>query len=133
MKKALFLKILIPVIAILCIAGTPSGKLIYQDKGLSVEEYNKTVNIKDTTVLVYFFADWCVPCVKLKPVMEELKKENPGVRIIKLDVDDNPQVSLHFEINTLPLFHIYKNGKQVWSNNTFMNKSVLQAKISQYK
>lgn len=133
MKRILFLKFIIPVFAIIFIAGTSQRKLTYQDNGLSIYEFNKIVNVKDTAVLVYFFADWCVPCVKLKPIMEELKQENPGTKIIKLDVDDHPRVSLHFEINTLPLFHIYKNGKQVWANNSFMNKNGLQAKITQYK
>jgi thioredoxin 1 len=132
MAKISYLKIVVPVLLILCISGTPK-KTGSQDNGLTIEEYFKKVQVKDTAVLVYFYADWCVPCIKLKPVMEELEKENPQAKIIKLDVDPNPQIAIHFEINTLPLFILYKNGKRVWSNNTYMNKPALQEKLKLYR
>lgn len=106
---------------------------VHQDEGLTMEDYSKKVTAKDTAVLVYFNADWCVPCVKLKPVIAELEKENPKTKFLKLDVDANPKVALHFEINTLPLFFIYKNGKQVWTNNTYLSKKDLQGKLTYYR
>ena len=117
---------------------TAVGKIKAQDENnfqdLTVEEFFKKVNIKDTCVFVYFNADWCVPCVKLKPVIKELEKEHHGkIKFLKLDVDKNPNVALHFEINTLPYFIIYKRSKQVWSNNTFMSKEKLSAKLNQYQ
>jgi thioredoxin len=105
-----------------------------QDEGLSVGDYLKKVNKNEKTVLVYFYADWCVPCIKLRPVMTELEKEESDkIEILKLDVDKNPEVSLHLEINTLPLFIMYKNGKQIWSNNSSMSKQDLSSKINFYK
>lgn len=127
LKLVLFLLLLIPGI----------GKISAQEshfQDLSVEEFFKKVNIKDTSVFVYFNADWCVPCVKLKPVIKELEKEYQGkIKFLILDVDKNPQVSLHFEINTLPYFSIYKNSKEVWHKNIFISKEKLAAALNQYK
>ena len=114
--------------------GNIQGQNKSDIEDLTVEDFFKKVNIRDTSVFVYFYADWCVPCVKLKPVIAELEKEYKGkIKFLKLDVDENPKVSLHFEINTLPFFIIYKNSKQVWNNNTFMSKEKLSAKLNQYR
>jgi thioredoxin 1 len=105
-----------------------------QVENLSVEDYNKRVAATDKIVLVYFNADWCVPCIKLKPVMEQITvEERTSTNVLSIDVDKNPEISKHFEINTLPLFIIYKNGKKVWENNTAISKSDIKAKIDMYK
>jgi thioredoxin len=134
MTRTSLLKFFVPLLLLIVIIAMIPRQDKKQDVGLTVEEYFKKVNIKDTAVFVYFYADWCVPCVKLKPVMGELEKEYTGkIKFLKLDVDDNPAISLHFEINTLPLFFIYKNSKKVWTNNTYMNKQDLSARLDFYK
>ncbi len=133
MTRSMFLKLFF-LLALLSGVGNIRGQNESHFQDLTVEEFFRKVNIKDTCVLVYFYADWCVPCVKLKPIMAELEKEYYGkIKFLQLDVDKNPKVSLSFEINTLPLFTIYKNSKQVWTNNTFMVKEKLSAKLSQYQ
>jgi len=105
-----------------------------QDEGLSVDAFQKKINGTDKVVLVYFNADWCIPCVKLKPSIEQIKtEEKDGVLVMDLDVDKNPALGLHFEINTLPLFIIYKNGKKMWENNTALTKADLVKKLGIYK
>lgn len=128
--KNILLKLTVPAFILLGLISISFNK--QQENGLSVDEYFKKVTTKDSVVLVYFNADWCVPCIKLKPVISELEKENPAVKVLKLDVDANPKIAQHFEINTLPLFFIYKNGKQVWTNNTYMSKKDLQDKLRFY-
>jgi len=105
-----------------------------QDDGMSVEDFLKKTENKEKIVLAYFKADWCAPCVKLKPVMEQLEtEEKEKVEILIIDTDANKKIAQHFEINTLPLFHIYKNGKKVWENNTAMGKADIQKKLALYK
>lgn len=105
-----------------------------QVENLSVEDYNKRINVTGKIVLVYFNADWCMPCQKLKPVMEQITaEEKMSTDVLSIDVDRNPEISKHFEINTLPLFIIYKNGKKVWENNTALSKPDIKAKIEMYK
>jgi thioredoxin 1 len=75
-----------------------------------------------------------VPCIKLKPVIEQLEAEEKDKAIfIKINVDDNPEIATHFEINTLPLFYIYRNGKIAWQYSGIQTKKELADKIALYK
>lgn len=114
----------------LILAYLPERDKNNQDNGLTVEDYLKKVNKKDKMVFVYFNADWCVPCIKLKPVMEQLETEEQArIEMLKLDVDDNPKVSTYLEINSLPLFIIYKNGKSIWTHTGMLSKDDLKYQI----
>src|ERR1051325_1686503 len=122
-----YFKLIIISIFVLAIsfAFTKSNNSSYkQDDGMSIEEYTRKTENKEKIVLVYFSADWCKPCVKMKSIVEQLEKEEKDkMEVLNIDVDNNPRIALHFEINTLPLFYIYKDGKKKWENNTFMNKA----------
>lgn len=132
--KALKISALLLALVTLVFAFTYKSGTSKQDDGMSVEEFLKKTENKEKIVLAYFKADWCVPCIKLKPVMEQLVTENKEkVEIVVIDTDANKKLAQHFEINTLPLFHIYKNGKKVWENNTSLSKADIQKKLDLYK
>ena len=95
------------------IAQVNHSKLKHDSVGLNVDAYYAKVYKKEN-VLVYFSADWCVPCIKLKPTIKQIEEEEKErVEVLNLDVDENPKIATYFEINTLPLFILYKNGKKV--------------------
>jgi thioredoxin 1 len=101
-----------------------------QNGGMSVKEFMQKVNNNEKLVFVYFHADWCVPCIKLKPAMDQMEiDEKQKMVLLKIDVDENPQVAIHFEINALPLFMIYKKGKAVWTHNGLLTKDALEYQI----
>ncbi len=62
-------------------------------------------------VLVDFYADWCGPCQRLAPVLEELAAETPGVKIVKVNVDDNPQLAGAFGVQSIPSLMVFKHGR----------------------
>lgn len=64
-------------------------------------------------VVVDFFAQWCGPCKKIAPYIEELSKEFPGVSFLKVDVDELPDVAGAEGISAMPTFRFYKNGQKV--------------------
>lgn len=114
--------------------ATNHNNRIQDEKGMSVDRYKKRVSNKEKIVLVYFYADWCVPCIKLKPEILSLEIESKEFcNILKIDVDQNPLIAEYFEINTLPMFVIYKNGNKAWENIGFLTKFQIQSKIELYK
>lgn len=105
-----------------------------EEKGLTLEQYNEKIANKEKIVLVYFNADWCVPCIKLKPVIEQIEtEEKEKAVVLKLNVDDNKDIATHFEINTLPQFYLYRNGKIAWQFTGILTKKELSDKINLYK
>jgi thioredoxin 1 len=65
-------------------------------------------------VLVDFWAEWCGPCKMVGPVLDELAKEYNGkIRIAKVNVDENQQVSVDFHIRSIPTLLFFKNGQMV--------------------
>ncbi|MBS0243265.1 MAG: thioredoxin [Proteobacteria bacterium] len=63
-------------------------------------------------VVVDFFAEWCGPCKAMAPALDALAKEMEGkVKIVKLDVDQNPNVTQQFGIQAMPTLKIFKGGK----------------------
>lgn len=67
----------------------------------------------DKLVAVDFTATWCPPCRRIGPVFESMAEDNEGVVFIKVDVDDNSETSEACEINCMPTFQFYKNGKKL--------------------
>jgi len=65
-------------------------------------------------VLVDFWAEWCVPCKRVAPVVEDLAREFSGrVRMVKLDVDKNPKVAAKYSIRSIPTLMVFKAGEAV--------------------
>ena len=111
-----------------------SVKLKQDQKGMSVEDFQKKVANKNKVFLIYFHASWCVPCIKLKPEILELENETKAYcEILNIDVDENPKLGEYFEINTLPLLMIFKDGKKSWENAGSLTKNQLLEKINLYK
>jgi thioredoxin 1 len=82
-------------------------------KKLSTSEFDSFIN-SDKPVLVDFWADWCMPCRMMAPVMEELAKAYSGKALFgKVNVDENPQISSRYGIMSIPHFLIFKNGTRV--------------------
>lgn len=83
-------------------------------------------------VLVDFTASWCGPCKALAPILETLAEENAGkVRVLKLDVDANPETALRYNIRSVPTLFLFKGGEPVGSQVGLLPKARLQAWIDQ--
>ena len=81
---------------------------------LSDSTFDETVGGSDTPVLVDFWAEWCGPCKMIAPTLEELASEHEGkLRIAKLNVDDNPQTAMRFNVMSIPTLLVFREGEPV--------------------
>ena len=62
-------------------------------------------------VLIDFWASWCGPCRMLAPVIEEIAKENDSVKVCKVNVDEEPALAEAFQVASIPMLVVMKNGK----------------------
>ncbi|MFC4554783.1 thioredoxin [Georgenia faecalis] len=65
----------------------------------------------DKPVLVDFWAGWCQPCLKMAPIVDEVAAEHAGIKVVKIDIDANPDVAQRYGIVSIPTFNVYSGGE----------------------
>ena len=97
---------------------------------VTVEALIKSKNI----VLVDVYADWCVPCKKLKPILSELSNENTAwLDLKKVNADQEQLIVEQFKVEVLPTLLVFKNGKELWRHQGFITKVDLENKLKEFK
>ena len=82
-------------------------------------------------VIVDFAATWCGPCKMLSPVLEKIADENRNIKIVRIDVDDSPKVSMEYSIRSIPMLMFFKNGKVVDEIVGFVAKEIINRTINE--
>ncbi|MCR9172502.1 MAG: thioredoxin [bacterium] len=86
----------------------------------------KEILQSDTPTLIDFHATWCGPCKAMAPVLDQVKEElGENIRILKIDVDKNPQVAQAYKVRGVPTFVLYKSGKLKWRQSGGVDRNSL--------
>lgn len=86
----------------------------------------------DKPLLVDFFAEWCGPCKMQAPILKQAKDTlGDQVRIIKIDVDKNPEVAQHFQVQGVPTLILFKKGQMKWRQSGVVPANVLIQLVNQ--
>jgi thioredoxin 1 len=93
----------------------------------------KNIIKSDKPVIVDFYADWCQPCKEIQPVLCELKSNfKQNIRILKVNVDYNPNIANQFQVKSIPTVMVFKSGDLQWSKEGIILLPELTGVIRQY-
>lgn len=104
-------------------AGLPETTSVNEKPaGMTKKQFSELLN-SDKVVLVDFYADWCAPCKKMKPYLDEISKDIADkVIIVRIDADKNQALCQELNITALPVLQLYKANKLEWENIGFIPK-----------
>ncbi len=93
-------------------------------------DFDELVLKSELPVLVDFWASWCGPCKMVAPVLEELAADYGGkVKVLKVNVDENPDTASRYSIMSIPTMILFKNGEPIQTLIGFRNKEELKGII----
>ena len=96
---------------------------------VTLDNFEQEVMQAETPVVVDFWASWCGPCMMLAPVMEELDGELPQIKFCKVNVDDERDLAMEFQIDSIPTLLCVKDGHVVRRLVGYREKDTLKKEL----
>lgn len=96
---------------------------------ITQENLEKEVQQESKPVVIDVHATWCGPCQQMAPIFEELEKEMPDYKFVKLNVDEARDISIKYGVISVPTFLFIKDGQVKGKETGYMAKDVLKEKI----
>ena len=96
---------------------------------ITSDNFDKEVLQSDKPVLIDFWASWCGPCQMISPLMEEVAGEDSDVKVGKLNVDEEPELTTQFGVMSIPTLVVMDQGKVVNQSVGFIGKDEILALI----
>ncbi|MBP3647509.1 MAG: thioredoxin [Clostridia bacterium] len=90
---------------------------------VSNDMFKEKVLSNPKPVLVDFYADWCGPCKMLAPLVEEISNESDAYEVVKLNVDDAPDLAARYGVMSIPTLIVFKNGEVAGRTVGVQNKA----------
>ena len=93
---------------------------------LTRDNFEKEVLENKGTVLVDFWAPWCMPCRMLSPVVDAVGEEVTGARVAKINVDEQESLAARFDVMSIPTLIVFKDGKEVKRSVGVVSKDAIK-------
>lgn len=102
-------------------------------KFLNADNFENEVLESNMPVIVDFYADWCMPCKVMAPVVNEIEKKYiNSIKMGKINIDENPMVALDYRVLSIPTLLFIKDGKVLGRLEEAVTKNVVETKIKKY-
>ena len=94
------------------------------------ENFEKALQAAPGVAVVDFFATWCGPCKMLSPVLHELAEEKSGtLKVGKVNVDEQMELAMRFQVSSIPMLVVFKDGKDITKSVGYRPKSEIAAMV----
>ena len=97
---------------------------------ISKENFASEVLNSNKPVLLDFYADWCGPCRMVGPIVSEIANERSDVKVGKINVDEQPELAAQFQVMSIPMLAVIKNGKIENQVVGYRSKEQIEAMLS---
>ena len=111
-------------------AGLPeTTEVAKASSGMTKADFDALTD-NDKVVLVDFYADWCAPCKRMKPYLDEIGRDMADqVVVVRIDADANAALCKTLGVDALPVLHVYKNKDLTWRNTGYIGKEAVVAQL----
>ncbi len=93
---------------------------------------DEVLNSSDT-IMVDFWAEWCGPCRAVSPILDAIASEHADkIKVVKLNVDDNPQMAMKYQITSIPAMKVFRGGEVVKTVIGAKPKPALEADLAEF-
>jgi thioredoxin 1 len=93
------------------------------------QNFDEQVLGSDQTVLVDFWAEWCGPCHAVAPVLDQIAEERSDLKIVKLNIDEEPAIAQRYGVMSIPTLILFKDGEPAAAAVGAMPKSMLEERL----